>query len=82
MLGYNDLMTKLLDRAIREVRKLRAEQQDCAAEFLLSFAETRDANVQLTEQQIQQVERARTEVRNGKFATDEDMGDLWRRFGL
>jgi hypothetical protein len=37
--------------------------------------------IKLTPQQVAEVERARQEARDGLFATDEEMRDVWRRFG-
>jgi hypothetical protein len=35
----------------------------------------------LTPRQVAEVERAGREARKGLFATDEEMSDVWRRFG-
>jgi hypothetical protein len=43
----------------------------------------RDADVlHLTPEQMAEVELARREARQGLFASDQEMADLWRRFGL
>jgi hypothetical protein len=42
-----------------------------------------DADViRLTPEQVAEVELARREAREGLFASDQEMADLWRRFGL
>ena len=35
--------------------------------------------MELTSEQIAEVERARQEAREGRFATEEEMMDVWRR---
>jgi hypothetical protein len=43
----------------------------------------RDADVlHLTPEQMAEVELARREARQGLFASDQEMADLWRGFGL
>ena len=75
-------MTKLLDQAVAEVRKLSDSEQDRVASLLLSLID-RDADAaQLTPEQMAEVELARREAREGLFASDREMTDLWRRFGL
>jgi predicted transcriptional regulator len=36
----------------------------------------------LTPEQVAEVECAREEARAGRFATEEEMNDAWRRFGI
>jgi len=75
-------MTKLLEEAIAKVRALPESHQDIAANFLLSFANPNAHHYQLTDEQVAEVERAKLEVRAGKIATDAEMDEVWRRFGL
>jgi hypothetical protein len=75
-------MTKLLQEAITKVQKLPEAEQDRVAELLLGFAESGQKRYRLTDVQVAEVERAREEARAGKFASDEEMAELWRRFGL
>jgi len=56
--------------------------QELAAKFLLDFANPDAHRYQLTDAQIAEVELAKREVREGKIATEQEMNDLWRRFGL
>jgi hypothetical protein len=75
-------MTKLLDQAVAEVRKLSDPEQDRVASLLLSLID-RDADAaQLTPEQMAEVELARREAGEGLFASDREMADLWRRIGL
>jgi hypothetical protein len=75
-------MTKLLDEAVAKVRELSEEEQDYAAAMLLGFADRESDKYQLTPEQVAEVELARKEAKEGIFATDEEMRELWRRFGL
>ena len=73
-------MTKLLEQAIASVRQLSPQEQDIAAKLLLGFANADAQHCQLTDEQVQEVELAKQEVREGKIATDVEMEEVWRRF--
>jgi hypothetical protein len=75
-------MTKLLDEAVAKVRALSDAEQDYAAAMLLGFADREANNYTLTPDQVAEVELARQETKEGLFASDEEMAELWRRFGL
>ncbi|MCC6949068.1 MAG: hypothetical protein IT539_14990 [Bradyrhizobiaceae bacterium] len=75
-------MTKLLEQAIAEVRKLPEADQDMAAEMLLSLARKDEPRYRLTPEQIEEVKLTLREVREGKIATDEQVVGLWRKCGL
>ena len=75
-------MTKLLDEAVAKVRALSDAEQDCAAAMLLGFADREADNYTLTPDQVAEVELARQEAKEGLFASNEEMAELWRRFGL
>jgi hypothetical protein len=49
---------------------------------LLSLIECDVDAAQLTPKQMAEVELARQEAREGLFASDQEMSDVWRRFGL
>jgi hypothetical protein len=74
-------MTKLLDEAISRVRTLPANEQDAVAELLLGLSEQPSQSF-LTDAQVAEVRLAMQEAKDGKFATDEEMATLWRKFGL
>jgi hypothetical protein len=76
------LMTKLLEQAIASLRMLPEGEQDVAARFLLGFANPDAGHYQLTDEQMAEVELAKQEVRAGEIATDVEMVEVWRRFGL
>jgi hypothetical protein len=75
-------MTKLLDQAVAEVRKLSDSEQDRVASVVLGLIDCDIEAVNLTPEQMAEVELARQEAREGLFASDQEMTDLWRRFGL
>ena len=75
-------MNKLLENAIATVRELPDADQEVAARFLLHFANPDAGHYRLSEAQLAEVEIAKREVRDGKIATEQEMSDLWRRFGL
>jgi hypothetical protein len=75
-------MNKLLEDAIATVRELPDADQEVAAKFLLHFANPDAERYRLTDAQLAEVEVAKREVREGKIVTEQEMSDLWRRFGL
>jgi len=75
-------MNKLLQEAFTSVQQLPEAEQELAAKFLLDFANPDAGRYQLTPDQIAEVELAKREVGEGKIASDEQMDDVWRRFGL
>jgi hypothetical protein len=74
-------MNKLLEEAIVSVERLSERDQELAAKFLLSFANPDAHHYQLSDQQVAEVELAKHEVRQGKIASDDEMEEVWRRFG-
>jgi hypothetical protein len=75
-------MTKLLEEAVAKVRALSDVEQDRVAAMLLDFADGAASDYQLTPEQVVEVELARQEAKQGLFASDDEMAELWRRFGL
>ena len=83
-------MTKLLDEAIAEIRKLPDAEQDRAAALLLALAQEREseqdeaaaADYRLTPEQVAQVRLGLEQAARGEFVPDEQVEEMWRRFGL
>ena len=84
-------MTKLLDEAIAEIRKLPDVEQDRAAALLLALAQDLaheqdddTASYRLTPEQVAQVESTLRAVEAGtmEFVSEEEMAAVWARFGL
>lgn len=76
-------MSKLLEDAVAEARKLPEAEQDLAAEALYSAISTSSIH-RLTPAQAEEVRRIQAAVRAGtaRFATDEEMAALWKKCGL
>jgi predicted transcriptional regulator len=75
-------MTKLLEKAFQNASVLSEEEQDELATFMLDYVESHTSESMLTPEQIAEVELSMQEAREGKFATQEEMAALWKRFGL
>lgn len=69
-------MTKLLEKAVAKVRRLPDHRQDEAAEILLSVVEQDPDSIQLSSQQIVEVERRIDERAEG--VTHEEVRAFFR----
>ena len=74
-------MTKLLEQGIQAVRELPGERQDLAGELLLTLAAS-EPQYNLTREQIEDLKLSIEEADRGQFATDEEMAETWKKFGL
>jgi hypothetical protein len=74
-------MTKLLEKGIAAIQTLPADRQDLAGEILLSLA-TKEPQYRLTAEQIEDLKLALAEADRGDFASDEEMAETWKKFGL
>jgi hypothetical protein len=74
-------MTKLLEQGIRAVQGLPAERQDMAGELLLTLAASAQ-QYGLTREQIEDLRLSIEEADRGEFATDNEMIETWKKFGL
>ena len=82
-------MTKLLDQAIAEIRKLSDAEQDRVAELLLGLVhrdeaggEDGEADYQLTPEQIERVRLGLAQARRGEVAGPQEIEELGGRVGL
>jgi len=75
-------MTKLLTRAIKKLSQLPGKRQDELAKMLIDVAAQDLQPYQFTPEERKEVEVALREAKRGKFATDEEVAAMWRRFGL
>jgi putative addiction module component (TIGR02574 family) len=77
-------MTKLLEDAIAQARKLPENEQDALAETVFAYIANSDVSYQLTEDQVEEVKRRQQALREGtsRFATDEEVAALWKKCGL
>ena len=72
-------MTRLLDLAIAEVRKLSAVDQDETAEMLLWSIETRSGSLSLDSETIAAIDESLAQARRGEFASHAEIEALWKR---
>lgn len=72
-------MSDLLEKAVARIRALPEERQNELAEIMLEMADNPDSWTP-TAEQLAEIEAAKREARDGKFATDEEMAETWRRF--
>jgi hypothetical protein len=75
-------MTKLLDLAIAELRKLPPADQDETAEMLLWSIETRSGSLSLDSETIAAIDESLAQARRGEVASDAEIEALWKRQGL
>jgi hypothetical protein len=72
-------MNALLEKAVARIRELPEERQEELAEIMLELADGPGAWT-ATVDQLAEIEAAKREAREGRFATDEEMAETWRRF--
>jgi hypothetical protein len=72
-------MTKLMEKAISQLRRFPVKRQDELAEVILDLAH--DAKYQFTSEQMSEVEAAIEEADRGQFASEAQLVALWK-FGL
>ena len=75
-------MTKLLQDALEQVKRLPEERQNELAEMLITAAESDLHPYRLNAQERGAVGEAQSQVARGEFASDTEMAALWKRFGL
>jgi hypothetical protein len=78
------MAAKNLELLMERMRHWPERRQEDAAEVLLEMERQDSSDYQLTEPQAREVARIQRDVRNGnaKFATDEEMAELWKSCGL
>ena len=74
-------MTKLLEQGIQPARNLSGERQDLAGELLLTLAAS-EPRYSLTREQIEDLKLSIAEADRAQFATDEEIAETWKKFGL
>jgi hypothetical protein len=75
---YFPSMTKRLEEALAEIRKLPDEQQDRVADLLIELASKEEAPA-LTPKQVAGVHLALEQVKRGEFASEESIERLLYR---
>ena len=74
-------MTNLLEQGIKAIQELPADRQDMAGELLLTLA-AGQPRYGLTREQIEDLKLAIAEADRGEFATDSEVAETWKKFGL
>ena len=70
-------MNKRLDDAITRLRELPEERQQVAAEFILDFLDGDDKDIELTPEQVGEIEAA---LADDEIATVEEVESFFARF--
>jgi hypothetical protein len=70
-------VSKHLDDAITQVKTLPEERQREAAELLFEFLDLQNTDIQLTPEQIAEIERRLSD--DEPYATDEEVRDVFAR---
>jgi hypothetical protein len=71
-------MNKQLDEVIARLRELPEERQQAAAVVLLDFLDHDEEDIELTPEQIAEIEAA---LKDDDVATDEEVEAFFARFG-
>jgi predicted transcriptional regulator len=74
-------MTKLLEKAIAQVRTLPPEDQDALAAVLLSMTDEGAGIAPLDDETRAAIREGLEQARRGEFVPDADIAALWKRFG-
>jgi len=75
-------MTELFRKGIAAVEALPPDRQDLAGELLLWVAEQNERRYTLTPEQLADLDASIAEAERGEFATEEEMAEVWKKFGL
>jgi hypothetical protein len=77
-----DVMTKLLEKAIAQVRALPPEDQDLLAAVLLSMTDEGGRIEPLDDEARAAIREGLEQARRGEFVPEVEIEALWKRFGL
>jgi hypothetical protein len=75
-------MTKLLERAIAELKKLPENEQDAAAELVLNLVARRDEPIELDDETRMAVKEGLAQIERGEALSQEEMDAFFRRLGV
>ena len=75
-------MTKLLERAIAELKKLPENEQDAAAELVLNLVARRDEPIELDDETRVAVKEGLAQIERGEGLSQEEMDAFFRRLGV
>ncbi len=75
-------MTKLLDQAVEKVQALPAEMQDQAARMLLVYAGDEEPMIELTQEEVADLNEALSEMARGEFASEAEVDAVLSKYRL
>ena len=75
-------MTKLLDEALKAVRRLPSRDQDDIARAILQLVGEDSPTVALSAAEREAIARSKAAAGRGEFATDEQVRAVWAKHGL
>lgn len=74
-------MTRLLNKAFKEIAKLPPERQDELAVHLLDLIEGQDVEFELTPEQEAELKEAIARADRGEFAPQSEVDAIFRKYG-
>ena len=75
-------MTKLLDQAVEAARALPSDVQDDIARVVMQLAGDEAAVITLSAEERAAITNSKAAAARGDFATEEQVREVWARFGL
>jgi len=75
-------MTKLLDQAVEKVQALPAEMQGQAARMLLVYAGDEEPMIELTQEEVADLNEALFEMARGEFASEAEVDAVLSKYRL
>lgn len=73
-------MTKLLDQVLEKLRTLPDEEQDEAAEVLMTFIARHDEPEELDAETLAAIEEGLAQIERGEVVSEEEMEEFFRQF--
>jgi hypothetical protein len=77
-------MTKLLQQAVEQARKLPEDEQDAVADALFACMAGAKSRKHLSPEQVEEVKRIRADLPTGqsRLASDEEVATFWQKYGV
>ena len=75
-------MTKLLEKAIARAKELPEDDQDEAAEVIMTIASRQDGLVEIDDETRAAIDEGLAQVQRGEFVPDEEMEAFWKQHGV
>jgi hypothetical protein len=77
-------MTKLLEQAVEQARKLPDDEQDAVADALFACMAGAERRNRLNPEQAEEVRRIRADLQSGqsRLASDGEVAAFWKKYGV